>query len=313
MTRVSSDPTGKEPARRPGRRNVNGEGNIRQRRDGRWEGRAWVFTTDGREIRKSVYGGSWDEVHQKLTVLKAKAQAGVRVAASIQNVNEFMAYWLREVVGDRVRPSTLRTYEWLSRCYVLPLLGNHRLGKLQPPAIRTFLNRAKNTCQCCAQGKDAARVSSGQAARCCARKPRQYCESYPSDGTIRHLHRMIRAALQDTVVDRHHHYPYFGERPIRAITVTDVLEWVARLLENKVAQSSVKTYFDVLNAVMNAAVVDKVIPDNPCKAVAKCSAWRTAPAAWTTRAKRSTSSSNFASQGHVRRLLPRPAKVRVSR
>jgi integrase len=183
------------------RRNVNGEGNIRQRKDGRWEGRTWVYTTDGREVRKSVYGASWDEVHEKLTNLKAKTQAGVRVAGSIQSVSDFLAYWLREVVKERVRPSTFRTYEWLSRCYVVPMIGNHRLGKLQPPAVRTFLNRVKTICQCCAQGKDVARVAAGQAARCCARKPRQCCESYPSDGTVRHLHRMIRVALQDAVID----------------------------------------------------------------------------------------------------------------
>lgn len=183
------------------RRNVNGEGNIRQRKDGRWEGRTWVYTSDGREIRKSVYGTSWDEVHERLTALKAKAQAGVRVAGSIQSVSDFMAYWLRDVVKDRVRPSTLRTYEWLSRCYVVPLLGNQRLGKLQPPTVRSFLNRAKETCQCCAQGKDAGRLSAGQQARCCATRPRSCCQQMPSDGTIRHLHRMIRAALQDAVID----------------------------------------------------------------------------------------------------------------
>lgn len=66
---------------------------------------------------------------------------------------------------------------------------------------------------------------------------------------------------------RHHHYPHFGDRPIRAITVTDVLEWVARLLQNEVAQSSVKTYFDLLNNIMNSAMADKVIPDNPCKSI----------------------------------------------
>ncbi|MDI6099827.1 site-specific integrase [Actinoplanes sp. NEAU-A12] len=66
---------------------------------------------------------------------------------------------------------------------------------------------------------------------------------------------------------RHHHYPYFGDRPIRAITVTDVLEWVAKLIGAEAAQSSIKTYFDVLNVIMNAAVIDKVIPDNPCRAV----------------------------------------------
>ena len=144
------------------RRNANGEGNIRQRKDGRWEGRTWVHTSDGREIRASVYGNTWDEVHEKLTSLKVKTQAGVRIAGTLQSVDEFMVYWLREVAGTRVRPSTLRTYEWLSRCYVVPMLGTHRLSKLQPPTIRTFLNRAKTTCQCCAQGKDAARVAHGK-------------------------------------------------------------------------------------------------------------------------------------------------------
>ena len=66
---------------------------------------------------------------------------------------------------------------------------------------------------------------------------------------------------------RHHHYPYFRDRPIRAITVTDILEWIAKLLSKNVAQSSVKTYFDLLNAILNAAVADKVISDNPCKAI----------------------------------------------
>src|SRR4030095_12190148 len=59
----------------------------------------------------------------------------------------------------------------------------------------------------------------------------------------------------------------FGNRPIRAINVTEVLEWVTKLIAAKVAQSSLKTYFDVLNVIMNAAVIDKVIPDNPCRAV----------------------------------------------
>jgi hypothetical protein len=58
---------------------------------------------------------------------------------------------------------------------------------------------------------------------------------------------------------RHHHYPYFGNRSIRAINVTDVLEWIGTLLQTTGAQSSVKTYFDLFNNIMNAAVVDKVV------------------------------------------------------
>jgi len=190
-----------QPKRRSGKRNVNGEGSIRQRKDGRYEARAWVVTTDGREIRRSIYGESWEDVHEKLTALKAKTHAGVRVAATVSTMGEFMAYWLREVVGKRVRPSTMRTYDWLSRCYVVPLLSTKRLSRLQPPELRVFLNRVKETCQCCAQGKDAARVKAGEEARCCAKRPQKCCEGFPADGTVRHLHRMVRAALQDAVID----------------------------------------------------------------------------------------------------------------
>lgn len=64
---------------------------------------------------------------------------------------------------------------------------------------------------------------------------------------------------------KHHHYPYFGDRSIRSITVTDVLEWISKLLEKEAAQTSVRTYFDVLNLILNSAVADRVIPDNPCR------------------------------------------------
>jgi integrase len=64
-----------------------------------------------------------------------------------------------------------------------------------------------------------------------------------------------------------HHYPHFGDQAIRSMTVTDILEWISKLLENKVAQSSVSTYFAVLNVIMNAAVVDRAIVNNPCRCI----------------------------------------------
>jgi integrase len=85
---------------------------------------------------------------------------------------------------------------------------------------------------------------------------REYAERW------RHSRKVSQALEYQRHLDsrlRHHHYPYFGDRPIRAINVTDVLEWIAKLIDANVAQSSLKTYFDVLNAIMNAAMVDKVI------------------------------------------------------
>jgi hypothetical protein len=66
---------------------------------------------------------------------------------------------------------------------------------------------------------------------------------------------------------RHHHYPHFGDRVIRSLNVTDILEWIAKLIAANAAQTSIRTYFDVFNNVRNAAVVDKVIPSNPCRGI----------------------------------------------
>jgi integrase len=201
-----------------GKRNVNGEGNIRLRSDGRYEGRAYVITTDGREIRKSLYGKTWEEVHEKLTKLQADTMSGKRVASSSQSVAEYLAYWLEEHARHRVRDTTYASYSWLVRMYLVPLFGKKKLTALRPNDIRRGFFQLKQTCQCCAKGKDRAREERAeqlraqragkaprknarqiQGARCCAKTPRECCRDVVSDGTIRYLHRLLRAALQDAV------------------------------------------------------------------------------------------------------------------
>lgn len=66
---------------------------------------------------------------------------------------------------------------------------------------------------------------------------------------------------------RLHLYPVFGDRRYRAITLTSVLEWLGKQLDRGTPKSSIKLYFELLKTVGNAAVVDKVIPDNPCAGV----------------------------------------------
>ncbi|CCH20856.1 tyrosine-type recombinase/integrase [Micromonospora lupini] len=61
--------------------------------------------------------------------------------------------------------------------------------------------------------------------------------------------------------------PAFGEQSIRSITLTDVMAWLGRLLDDHTAKSSIGLYFGVLKTIMNAAVVDKVLDDNPCDGV----------------------------------------------
>ena len=200
------------------RRNVNGEGSIRQRSDGRWEGRAYVVTPDGREVRRSVYGHSWGEVHSALTRLQADRLIGRRVTSSSDTVEIYLNHWLHDVARNRVRDTTFDSYEYLIRVYLIPTFGRYRLGAIQSSDVRRGLQRLKSTCQCCAQGRDRTRLVQARkeearragrrprknarridGARCCALSPPQCCRAVLSDGTIRAVHRLFRTVLQDAV------------------------------------------------------------------------------------------------------------------
>ncbi len=182
-------------------RNVNGEGSIRRRKDGRYEGRVFVPTSDRRIERRSIYGKTWEEVHDSITTLKADIRRGLRVSATKHNLGTYMVQWLEETAKPRIRVSTWAGYEQLIRCYIVPLLGRKKLAKLTSPDIRFFLSSLKTACRCCLLGKDAARKRTSGTAQCCALKPARCCHSYLGDGTIRYIHRVLRVALQDAVID----------------------------------------------------------------------------------------------------------------
>lgn len=59
----------------------------------------------------------------------------------------------------------------------------------------------------------------------------------------------------------------FGNGPIESITPTAVLEWLTRRLAAGTPQSSLRLYFELLDAVLRAAVADRVIPGNPCDGI----------------------------------------------
>ncbi|MFI1335666.1 N-terminal phage integrase SAM-like domain-containing protein [Streptomyces sp. NPDC020845] len=148
------------------KRNVDGEGTIVQRKGGRWHAAAYVLTPDGTYKRRFVYGKTWDEVHDKLTRLKADSQSGIPIVTSKLSLCDFLTYWLTNVARIKVRPTTYAAYESLVRNYLAPGLGKKKLTRLTARDIRAFLTATARTCQCCAQGKDKARPEKKR--RCCA-------------------------------------------------------------------------------------------------------------------------------------------------
>ncbi len=112
-------------------------------------------------------------------------------------VAHYLAYWLREIVEPSLAPKTYDYYEMFSRLYIAPDLGAKRLDRLQVRDVRSWLNGLRQACQCCVQGKDAARPLERQ--RCCAIG--KCCGQRLSERTIKDARDTLRAALANAVAE----------------------------------------------------------------------------------------------------------------
>jgi hypothetical protein len=74
------------------RKRANGEGTIYQRKDGRYEGAAFVPTTAGTTKRVRVYGRTRKDVRRQLTKLLEQADQGIPVAAESWTLAKYLAY-----------------------------------------------------------------------------------------------------------------------------------------------------------------------------------------------------------------------------
>jgi integrase len=174
---------------------VNGEGTIYQRKDGRFEGAAYVLTTAGTYKRVRVYGRSYDETRRELTKLVEQSDAGIPIASQNWTVAEYLSYWLEHIVKAERRPKTYQGYEGVVRLHLIPALGKKRLNKLSAQDVRVFITRVRNECQCCKHGWDAERDEP----QCCALKVANCCESMLSVRMIQSIHSVLRNALQCAV------------------------------------------------------------------------------------------------------------------
>lgn len=177
------------------RARANGEGSIYKYRNG-YAAYAWVDLPDGNRDRKFVYGRTRDIVHDKWIKLQGESKQGA-TPTSTPTLAKHIKYWLTEFVQPELAPLSYVTYESLTRRYVVPYLGKKKLNKLTARDVRKWVNLLRKTCQCCAQGKDAARPAwhkdPRRRRRCCAIG--ECCEQFPSQRTIQAARDALRAAL----------------------------------------------------------------------------------------------------------------------
>ncbi|MEU0521935.1 hypothetical protein [Streptosporangium sp. NPDC006007] len=104
-----------------GKKQPNGAGSVYQRKDGRWEGAAYVESLDGTRTRLRVYGKTWEEANAKISEALANARKGIPAETTKLSVGSYLTYWLEQVARPKVRPSTFRSYETYVRLYLIPV------------------------------------------------------------------------------------------------------------------------------------------------------------------------------------------------
>ena len=123
-----------------GRKRKSGEGTVRLRKDGRWEGRIVVgYDEKGLPRTKNVLAKTKGECVEKLKTLKESISPPTpsKVSADMP-FGEWLDHWYETYSKPSIRPRTQRTYAGYIRLYIKPKLGGIPLNKLTTNDIQQF-------------------------------------------------------------------------------------------------------------------------------------------------------------------------------
>ena len=122
------------------KRRANGEGNIRKRKDGRWEGR-YIVGHDpetGKAIIKNVLGKTQAEVKEKL---KKAIEENVGIdygRAKAYTVGTWLEVWMENYAKIKLRPSTFKTSQGFLKNHIKPQIGGIPLADLTSLDLQRF-------------------------------------------------------------------------------------------------------------------------------------------------------------------------------
>jgi hypothetical protein len=116
------------------------EGMVRQRLDGRWEGRIDLGWVDGKRQRKYIYARTQADLRENLTRLLHERDRGLLPAKGASpTLARFLADWLASIKTS-VRVRSYESYEGIIRLHLLPTLGRTRIEKLTPKQVQALLD-----------------------------------------------------------------------------------------------------------------------------------------------------------------------------
>lgn len=121
-----------------------GEGNIRQRKDGTWEARYSLgVDSRGKQIRKSIYGKTRNEVSKKLTKILNDINMNTYIDPSKITIKEWIEAWLKDYKENSVSKKTYNSYKQQLDLYIIPHLGYVYLKDIRPEQVQATFNKMK--------------------------------------------------------------------------------------------------------------------------------------------------------------------------
>lgn len=120
-------------------RNAKGNGSVRQRPDGRWEGRC---TINGK--RRSFYGDKQADVLKEMREAQKKADDHTYCDPKKMTFGEWLDIWLEEYSKPTIKRTSYRSRKIYIDKHIKPALGKVKLQSINTTQIQTFYNKLLN-------------------------------------------------------------------------------------------------------------------------------------------------------------------------
>ena len=161
------------------KRRPAGDGMVRKREDGRWEGRIVVgHRENGEPLFRHVYAKTQkallDKLHQNIECYR-----DVELTEdSRMTLGEWLDHWITEYKEGTIRPGTLANYRRYIELYIKPQLGDKQVSLITQQDIQRMYRRLKKN----------GRV-----------REHPEMDYQLSDATVCHIHLVMHGAMKDAV------------------------------------------------------------------------------------------------------------------
>lgn len=160
----------------------DGDGLVRKRSDGRWEGRIVAgHKEDGKPIYRSVFARTQRELMDKLhTCIETFRDVELSEDANL-TLGQWLDKWLDEYMAGTIRESTLDGYRGMAENCIKPYLGDKKIGSVTTADVQKLYNRLREN------GRQNEHYEKGNAL---------------SDSYVRAVHMMLHQAMERAVRER---------------------------------------------------------------------------------------------------------------